>query len=452
MSDEAFKKYICKTCGLIYDEALGDPDSGLAPGTRFEDIPNDWYCPLCLVSKDDFILVEDKKPTNKADKPKRKKMGGKDAILIVGSGYAGWQVAEEILAVDPDANIGLVTGCDGSVYPKPAISMALSQGRSADDLIEEKGEIKADRMGIAIKTKTKVMSINTQRKKLTTTTGSFEFNKLILATGAKALIPTLDGDAASAVMTLNDIHAYRKFRKALVNKQKVAIIGSGLIAVEMAEDLASSGIKVDLFARGKQIMSSLLPESTSIALQDKLSHKDIQIHYHSEIQEINQLEEGYQLIDQNRDEFGAELIISAIGLRPNIDLAKKAKLDVKLGVSIDDHCLTSHPDIYAIGDCSEKDGVIQAYLEPIRRQAKAIAAHISEKAEVNYQIKAPLVKTKTPSLPIMISPPLSFDGKWQAEADGEKMLYLCNDEVTGFALSGDMTVQAPKLYQEYFAD
>jgi len=447
---KTYQKYICKTCGLIYDEAIGDPDSGLAPGTRFEDIPDDWYCPLCLVSKSDFVLVQPKPISPNQTKPKRKKMGGKDAILIIGSGYAGWQVAEEILASDPEANIGLITSCDGSVYPKPAISMALSQGRSAEDLIEEKGEVKASEMGIAIKTKTKVMSINTQRKKLSTTTGTFEFNKLILATGAQALKPILTGDGANQVMTLNDIHAYKKFRKALKDKKQVAIIGSGLIATEMAEDLAATKIKVDLFARGKQIMSSLLPETTSRSLHEKLSNKSIEIHYHADIQEINQTAEKFELVDQFKNQYFADLVISAIGLKPNVLLAKKAKLDCKLGISINQYCQTSHPDIYAIGDCSELNGVIQAYLEPIRRQAKTVAEHITKQDPSPYKIKAPLVKTKTPSMPIMISPPLCFNGQWRDENNGEKMLYIQDKEVTGFALSGDMTAEAPKLYKQYF--
>ncbi len=80
---EDFKKYICKTCGLIYDEELGDPDSGLAPGTRFEDIPDDWYCPLCLVSKSDFIPLDEAKAKSSPDgAPKRKASTHADVLII----------------------------------------------------------------------------------------------------------------------------------------------------------------------------------------------------------------------------------------------------------------------------------------------------------------------------------------------------------------------------------
>lgn len=72
---QPYRKYICKTCGLIYDEADGDPDSGLAPGTRFEDIPDDWYCPLCLVSKADFVLIEDKPKVAADATPLKSKVG-----------------------------------------------------------------------------------------------------------------------------------------------------------------------------------------------------------------------------------------------------------------------------------------------------------------------------------------------------------------------------------------
>ncbi|MES9845275.1 MAG: rubredoxin, partial [Candidatus Sedimenticola sp. 6PFRAG5] len=102
MNDSAFRRWICEACGYIYDEAKGDPDSGLAPGTLYEDIPDDWQCPLCGLTKSDLILLPDPKPMAAVERTKSTSAGnnncrgGEDYIVIVGAGIAGWSVAETI--------------------------------------------------------------------------------------------------------------------------------------------------------------------------------------------------------------------------------------------------------------------------------------------------------------------------------------------------------------------
>src|SRR3982074_3121786 len=121
-----WRKFICRACGLIYDEAEGDADSGLAPGTRFEDIPDDWYCPLCGVGKADFDPYEAPPAQHKAAAVAHT-TGGRRAergIVIVGAGCAGWTMARALRKFDADTPITMVTGCSGDVYDKPLLSVA----------------------------------------------------------------------------------------------------------------------------------------------------------------------------------------------------------------------------------------------------------------------------------------------------------------------------------------
>ena len=121
MSTSEFRQFICRACGLVYDEALGDADSGLAPGTRFEDIPEDWACPLCGVTKADFELMQALAPKASAArapsladamKPEKasnaantgaasmaslqrtRSLSGKAGVVIVGVGTAAWSSVE----------------------------------------------------------------------------------------------------------------------------------------------------------------------------------------------------------------------------------------------------------------------------------------------------------------------------------------------------------------------
>ncbi len=448
---QPYQKYICRTCGLIYDEEEGDLDSGLAPGTRFADIPDDWYCPLCLVSKDDFVLIDDTKKITSSDQPKRKASNKAD-VLIIGSGYAGWQAAEAIRHLDPGAVISLLTADDGTVYPKPALSMALSQNRTPDDLPESSANNKATELDIGVKTRTKVMSINTQRKKVTTTTGSFSYSKLVLATGAKAVLPKIAGDASHEIITINDLAAYKKFYKLLQDKPKVTLIGGGLIATELAEDLHSFGIEVDMIVRGAHLMSQIMPEAISRKLTDKLLSRGINLIFNSEVIEMNTNSDGAYILKTDQGEtFESGLVLAAIGLSPNIALANKAKLTTNLGICINGFCQTSDSDVYAIGDCAETDGVVQSYLEPIRRQVKVLASHIMGDTSNQFHVIPTLIKTKTPSLAIMLSPPLkATHGQWELSlqvGDNHRLYYNNGEDVTGFALSGDLVSSANALYK-----
>lgn len=130
MNGSDYQRYVCDACGFIYDEAEGDPDSGLMAGTRFEDIPDDWQCPLCGLTKSDLRLLPDMPVApveNKIIKPANTKMsrGSDDAIVIIGAGIGGWSVAEAVRKLDQQTPVLLVSACAGIIYPKPALSLSL---------------------------------------------------------------------------------------------------------------------------------------------------------------------------------------------------------------------------------------------------------------------------------------------------------------------------------------
>ncbi|BBP45037.1 pyridine nucleotide-disulfide oxidoreductase [Thiosulfatimonas sediminis] len=455
MSQQEYRKYICKVCGLIYDEEEGDPDSGLAPGTRFDDIPDDWYCPLCLVSKADFIPLEEMAHATPDDgtQPSHKVSNHAD-VMIIGSGYAGWQVAEAVRKELPDAEITLITADDGIVYPKPSLSMALRQERSADDLKEYSAAQKSTELNIGVKTLTRVMSVSEKYKKVLTTRGNFYYDKLIIATGAKALKPQIAGSVAHEMVTLNDLPSYRRFRQTITEIDHITIIGGGLIGTEMAEDLIEAGISVTLMVREQQLMSGMLPKSIAADLADKLAVKGVDIRFGQTVTEMNGTSGAYDLSLDNGEQLTTGLVLSAIGIAPNVGLAKKLSLEVNRGIKINHYCQTSNPDVYAIGDCAESDAGVQAFLEPIRRQATTIAAHLNGNIDVTFDAVSPLIKTKTSTLSIMLSLPLGANDQdaWQTETqigDNQKLVYKDQeDHLQGFALSGELVNQANNLYKQ----
>ena len=148
MTQEAPQRqlYICRACGLIYDEDKGDPDSGIAPGTRFEDIPDDWECPLCGVTKADFEPFE----PFVAPEPAEAAAGFRSGVIVIGGGIAGWAAVRSIRGLDSEVPILMVTACSGDTYHKPELSLAIGRNNDRRSLVSHNGREQATAFGIGI--------------------------------------------------------------------------------------------------------------------------------------------------------------------------------------------------------------------------------------------------------------------------------------------------------------
>lgn len=453
---DSYKRWICEACGFIYDEAKGDPDSGLAPGTRFDDIPDDWKCPLCGMTKSDLRLIPDappvqQRPANPVARRSQSK-GGSDHVVIVGGGVAGWSVAEAIRRGDADQPILLVTACAGLVYPKPAISIAMSQGRSADDLVDKNGETYAAELDIDIRTGTRVLKIDRDRKRLVTAKGAIEYGQLVLALGANQRQLVIDGDAADAVMTVNDLSSYRRYREILQQDDAhVTILGAGLIGCEFANDLVRSGFRTSVIDPSPRPLANLLPEPMGKDLQRRLASEGVDWHLGVTLSRIDCVDGKLEARLSNDDCVATDLVLSAVGLEPNTVLARKSGLAVDGGISVNENMRTSDNNIYALGDCASVDGRVYAFIEPIRRQASTIADSIAGYRQP-FAAVPPLVRVKTTSMPISVSSrqaPGLLD--WQAVSGGAGGLYYEareGGELVGFALSDRLADNAGNLYRE----
>ncbi len=457
MNDTAFQRWICDACGYIYDEAKGDPDSGLAPGTRYQDIPDDWYCPLCGLTKSDLRLMPEAPPVatvaRRPAKAGSKARGGRDYVVIIGAGVAGWSAAEAIRRRDPQRPVLLISACKGLVYPKPAISLAISQGRSADDLVDSDAFSRGAELGIDVQPDTRVLKVDTARKRITTTKGGIEYDKLILALGAHQRELPIEGDAADTVLRINDLLSFKQLQQRLSEGVKrVTILGAGLIGSEFADDLNRAGYAVDVVDPGQRPLAGLLPEAMASELQQRLSGNGVSWHFGSTLQRLERDSERLRAELADGTQLETDLVISAAGLVANTALAEKSGLKVDAGIAVDSDMHTSVADIYALGDCASVDGRLFAYIEPIRRQAEAIAADLMGEHE-RFMPIPPMVKVKTSSMPMSICRPAGtvVDGAWRMVSNEEEtgchFEMLDDDHVVGFALSDALASEANSYYR-----
>ncbi len=460
MSEPAYRRWICDACGYIYDEARGDPDSGLAPGTRYEAIAEDWQCPLCGLTKADLRPLPEAPTTvatpRRGPRPAAGALcrGGDDYVVIVGAGIAGWSVAESIRRHDRETPILLISACEGLSYPKPALSTALAQGKNADDLVEQDATTRAAALGLAVRTQTRVIKIDAKKQRLTTSKGGIQYAKLILALGAHQRQLPIAGDAADKVLRVNDLAAYKKLRKHLDGKARhVTILGAGLIGCEFAEDLTSAGYPVSVIDPANRPLASMLPADLAEELEVRLREKGVDWHFNVTLDSAEQCGERLRTVLSDGEAIETDLILSAAGLVANTQLAEKAGLSVNRGIDTDRRMRTSQAHIYAIGDCAEVEGEIYGYIEPIRRQAETIAADLRG-TSLPFEPLPPLVRVKTPSFPLTICAPRKGDGYRvipHEHAESGRVNYVQSGRLVGFVLSGNSAANATTVYQELFA-
>lgn len=403
--------FICRACGLIYDEAKGDADSGLAAGTRFADIPEDWACPLCGVTKADFEPYVAEQPAPQARRPAtatprtgtaRRNTG----TVIVGAGRAGWQMAQALRERDADIPITLVTSCNGDMYDKPMLSVAMARGVTVDKLARESGAQAAQRLGVRLLAHTQAISITTASRQLRTSRGTLRYRQLVLAHGAQARsLPQLP---AALCWRINHLQAYARFRVALGDTtQHIAIVGAGLIGSELANDLALAGHQVTLLDLQARPLAACLSQAQSQQLLE--AWRDLPLRFVGGVQ-IDQVmtlagvgQRAKQISTQCGQRFEVDHIIVAAGLETPGRLANSAGLAWSKGIVVDPETLTTSVEgIHALGDCISVNGQVSRFIEPIGRQAQTLAAGILGQDAVPYrQMPVPL-RVKTTSRPFTL--------------------------------------------------
>ena len=402
MTVQEYRQFICRACGYIYDEALGDPDGGLAPGTRFEAIPDAWMCPTCGVGKADFEpYVEAGAPTASTTATPLATRHAAAPIVIVGAGLAGWSVAKAIRAHHSGRAVIMITGCKGSVYPKPLLSVAMAQGRDADAIVTESGEAAAQRLGVRLLSQTWITGIDSARRRVRTTRGTFAFSHLVLAMGAAPAALPLDEQSNQLLWRINHIEHYARFRSTLgTTPRRVAIIGAGLVGCELADDLTGAGHQVTLIDVAAQPLPGLASAAEASAFNQAIAAGGTRFVGNARVARVRKGANGITL-HLKAEIIEADLAIAATGLKTDPRLARSAGIRFDNGFAVDPATMrTSEPTILALGDCASFAGKAYRFIEPIQRQALVVAATMLEKESAGFAIRTVPVRLKSRSMPL----------------------------------------------------
>ena len=464
------KVWECLVCGWVYDEAKGWPEDGIAPGTAWQDVPEDWLCPECGVGKEDFEMVELAGNDNAAiDGVDEKANEGTQAVVdntainppvvIIGTGLAGYNLAREFRKLDKETPLLLITTDDGCCYSKPMLSTGFTREMTADDLSQANAGQMAEQLQASIWTFTEVTSINTDKQTLEVNTSkSTPYKALVLAWGAEVIQPPLTGNGLDSVYAINDLLDYRRLREAIIHTdaKKVFVIGAGLIGSEIINDLLNGGFQVEAVDPLDHNLASLLPEPAGRAVQQALEAEGAIFHFGTIAESVSTQEsdKGVLVTLANGSEVAADLVISAIGVRPRIKLAQQSGIAVNRGIKANRLMATSAANVYTLGDCAEVEGHVLYYVAPLMAAARALAKTLTG-TPTNVEYPAMPVTIKTPACPIVVAPPArQAEGSWEIQidsADNKNVIAQFKDadgQLLGFALTGQGTKEKQALQKQ----
>ena len=386
-------------------------------------------------------------------------MAGPLPVVIVGAGMAAYGVAREFRKIDKATPLLVVSGDGGGSYAKPMLSNAIAMGKGAAQLVSQSAEQMAAQLDAQVMTRTEVTGIDSAARTIETARGErIAYRDLVLALGALPIRLPIEGDAAAQILSVNHIDDYVEMRERLAvigPTARVAILGAGLIGCEFADDLIAGGHQVTLIDPNPRPLAALAAPALSDALAQAWSALPITLKLGTTANSVRHGDGGFVVSLADGSEVEADLVLSAVGLRPAIALAQAAGLETRRGIVIDGYGQTSAEGIYALGDCAEYEtangGAVMPYISPMLTAARAIGATLAG-TRTPIALKADAVIVKTPSLKLALAPPPAGSrGGWVDAEDGERTISRFVDEegiMRGFGLS----LHTPALRQALLAE
>ena len=379
-------------------------------------------------------------------------------LVLVGNGLAGMRCLEDLLDMAPDRYEITVIGEEPwGNYNRIMLSPVLSGEKTIDDIMLHPHAWYADK-GIRLFAGDPAVRIDRPRKHVYTEKGEvISYDRLILATGSKPFVPPIPGSDLKGVLSFRDIYDVNSMLDYCKTWKNAVVIGGGLLGLEAAYGLKQQGMNVTVLHLMDRIMDRQLDSKASQMLKTAIEQKGITILTAANTEGLIG-EEGHvtQVKLKNGTVLDADLVVFAVGIRPNMTLAQSAGLRCNRGVLVNDTMQTFDPSIYAVGECIEHRGQTFGLVEPLWGQAFICASHLAEHGSLTF--KAPTVPTQLKVSGCDVFSAGDFEPKEDFEDivlnDEKRQIYkriiIQKDKVIGAVLFGDTEDGA--WYAELIAD
>ena len=375
-------------------------------------------------------------------------------LVMVGNGMAGVRTLEELLKLDPDLYEITVFGEEPYAnYNRILLSPVLAGEQTINDIMLNDVDWYEEN-GIKLHLGKKIVSIDRNNRIVTAADGtSARYDRLILATGSTPFMLPVPGKDLDGVISFRDIHDVDAMIEASDKYRHAVVIGGGLLGLEAANGLKQRGMEVNVVHIGEWLMERQLDKSAAKMLQNSLEEKGLKFLLQKQTSEITG-NDGRVTAVRFKDGHGvpADLVVMAVGIRPNTQLAELAGIHCNRGIVVNDTMQTFDPRIYAVGECVSHRGVAYGLVAPLFEMAKVCANHLAQMGIGRYTGSVTSTKLKVTGIDLFSA------GDFMGSEDSEeivlhdamggvyKKLVIKDNKLAGAVLYGD-TVDGAWYFQ-----
>lgn len=375
-------------------------------------------------------------------------------LVMVGNGMAGVRTLEELLKIAPELYEITVFGAEPHPnYNRILLSPVLAGEQTLEEIVLNDWSWYADN-GITLHAGVEVTDVDRVKRVVTGVdaegrTITAEYDRLILATGSNPFILPIPGKDLQGVLAYRDIADTQAMIDAAATYRHAVVIGGGLLGLEAANGLMKRGMQVTVVHASEWLMERQLDDVAGKMLQKSLQERGMQFLMKAQTQELLGNDSGRVRAVKFKDgsEVPADLVVMAVGIRPNTQLAEKMRLHVNRGIVVSDTLqTTTDARIYAVGECAAHRGIAYGLVAPLFEQGKVLANHLAEFGIGRYQGSLTSTKLKVTGIDLFSAG--DFQGGEGTEeivlsdpyADGGgvyKKLVIKDDKLVGACLYGD---------------
>ncbi len=371
----------------------------------------------------------------------------KQKLVMIGNGMAGVRTIEELLKVAPDLYDITVFGAEPHPnYNRILLSPVLAGEQTLDEIVLNAFEWYAEN-GITLHAGKKVTEVDRVKRVVKASDGTeAEYDRLLICTGSNPFILPVPGKDLEGVIAYRDIADTNAMIEAATKYQHAVVIGGGLLGLEAANGLMLRGMQVTVVHVQPTLMERQLDTVAGGLLQKSLEERGLKFLMGAQTQELVGGEDGRVKSIKFKDgtEVPADLVVMAVGIRPNTELAQSMRLHVDRGIVVTDTMQTvTDARIYSVGECAAHRGIAYGLVAPLFEQAKVAANHLAEYGIGRYQGSLTSTKLKVTGIDLFSAGNFTggegFEEIVMSDPFGGvyKKLVIQDDKLVGACMYGD---------------
>ncbi len=319
----------------------------------------------------------------------------KEKLVLVGNGMAGVRTLEELLKLDPEGYEITVFGEEPyGNYNRIMLSPVLAGDKTIDEIMLNDEQWYKDN-NIKLHKGKKVVEIDRLNRKVIAEDGTVEeYDRLLLATGSKPFIIPVPGNDLDGVISFRNIHDVDQMLDASKIHKHAVVIGGGLLGLEAANGLMLQGMSVTVVHLMDQLMERQLDEPAAGMLRKSLEEKGLHFLMEAQTEAIIGKDRVEKVRFKDASEIYADVVVMAVGIRPDFELAQNAGIHCERGVVVNDTMQTFDPRVYAVGECVQHRGMTYGLVAPLFEMGKVCANHFARHGISRYEGSVTSTKLK----------------------------------------------------------